>query len=255
MIRVGRRAGLSMAAAALPRLCWRCVRRSARSAVMLRVPPRKGRLRRKRRPGRTSRLSRNAEKKADPKPEPTAAELFEYIRGSLIEFSPDDRINDNLDASLDPTATVLTITQPDGHCDQFLSALDANTVMWDIYDASDSMTSRQPLLRLTVVSLPGKNARTCYDLENQVDAAIPANRARFLFLLAKIPDRSGASEDEQGDEEADCAKRGIRGEGYFQESLVGGRNSKLPLCPQYDRDSETSQRTIISLDSTIVRSP
>lgn len=112
-------------------------------------------------------------KKADPKPEPTPAELFEYIRGSLIEFSPDDRINDNLDASLDPTATVLTITQPDGHCDQFLSALDANTLVWDIYDASDSMNTRQPLLRLTVVSLPGKNARTCYDQENQVDAAVP----------------------------------------------------------------------------------
>ena len=92
------------------------------------------------------------------KPEATAAELFEYIRGTLMAYSPDDRINDNLDVSLDPTATVLTIKQPDGHCDIFLGALDANTVTWDFYDASDSMVSRQPLARMSVVSLPGKSA-------------------------------------------------------------------------------------------------
>ena len=127
--------------------------------------------------------------KAKPKPEPTPAELFGVIRGSLLAYSPDDHINDNLEVALDPTGTVLTISQPDGHCDQFLSALDANTLVWDVYDASDSMTSRQPLLRLSVISVPGKNARVCYDTDNQVDQTIPSNRARFLFLLAKIPDQ------------------------------------------------------------------
>ena len=88
-------------------------------------------------------------------------------------------------------ATVLTIKQPDGHCDIFLNALDANTLVWDVYDASDSMASRQPLARLTVISVAGKNARTCYDVDNQVDPTISGNRARLLFSWGKIPDGSG----------------------------------------------------------------
>lgn len=185
MNRVGRRVGLSLAAAACAAVLALWPQASAQCRYVTctnsqaKTPTQT----------QTQGQTQTHKKKADPKPEPTSADLFEYIRGALIEFSPDDRINDNLDASLDPTATVLTIKQPDGHCDQFLSALDANTLVWDIYDASDSMNTRQPLLRLTVVSLPGKNARTCYDNENQVDAAVPGNRARFLFLLAKIPDQ------------------------------------------------------------------
>jgi len=132
-----------------------------------------------------------AHKKAAAKPEPTAQDLYAYIRGALLAFSPDDRINDTLEVALDPTATVLTIKQPDGHCDIFLNALDANTLVWDVYDASDSMASRQPLARLTVISVPGKNARTCYDVDNQVDATISGNRARLLFSWGKIPDGSG----------------------------------------------------------------
>jgi hypothetical protein len=130
-------------------------------------------------------------KRAAPKPQPTSAELFAYIRGVLLAYSPDDRINDNLEVALDPTATILTVKQPDGHSYQFLRSLDANTLVWDVYDASDSVTSRQPLLRLSVVSVPGKNARVCYDQEDQVDQSIPSNRARFLFLLVKIPDVGG----------------------------------------------------------------
>jgi hypothetical protein len=132
-----------------------------------------------------------SKKKAKPKPEPTSAELFAYIRGALLEYSPDDRINDNLEVTIDPTATVLTIRQPDGHCDIFLSALDANTISWDVYDASDSMATRQPLARLTVVSVAGKNARSCYDVDNQVDPTVKTNRARLLFSWEKIPDGSG----------------------------------------------------------------
>ena len=130
-----------------------------------------------------------AHKKADPKPVVTAQDLYAYIRASLLAYTPDDNLNDNLEVALDPTATVLTIKQPDGHCDVFLSALDANTLVWDVYDASDSVTSRQPLLRLSVISVPGKSARICYDTDNRVDSTIPANRARFLFLLAKVPDQ------------------------------------------------------------------
>ena len=130
-------------------------------------------------------------KKAAPKKEPTSAELFTYIRGALMEYSGDDGANDNLEASIDPTATVLTIKQPDGHCDIFLNGLDANTISWDVYDASDSMQTRAPLARMTVVSMAGKRARTCYDVDNNIDPAIPVTRARILFSWSKIPDGSG----------------------------------------------------------------
>jgi len=98
-------------------------------------------------------------KKAPPKPEPTAQDLFAYIRGGLLSFSPDDGINDNLEVTLDPTGKILTVKQPDGHCDQFLSALDGNTIA-------------------------GQTARTCYDNRNTIDAKVAANRARFLFSFA-----------------------------------------------------------------------
>jgi hypothetical protein len=126
-----------------------------------------------------------------PKPEPTPTELFEYVRGALLAYSPDDRVNDNLEVSIDPTKTVITVKQPDGHCDIFLSALDANTISWDVYDATDSSQTRAPLARMTVVSAAGKTARTCYDMDNNVDQAIPSTRARFLFSWDRIPESSG----------------------------------------------------------------
>jgi hypothetical protein len=130
-------------------------------------------------------------KKVAAKKEPTTAELFSYIHGALLEYSGDDGSNDNLEVSIDPTATVLTIKQPDGHCDIFLSALDPNTIAWDVFDASDSMQTRAPLARMTVVSVSGKKARNCYDVDNNLDPAIPATRARILFSWVKIPEGSG----------------------------------------------------------------
>jgi len=130
-------------------------------------------------------------KKVAPKPELTSAELFAYIRGSLMEYSADDGANDNLEVSIDPTATVLTIKQPDGHCDIFLSSLDSNTMTWDVYDASDSMQTRAPLARMTVIATAGKKARTCYDTENNVDQSTPTTRARILFSWDRIPEGSG----------------------------------------------------------------
>jgi hypothetical protein len=130
-------------------------------------------------------------KKAEPKPEPTSQELFEYIRGGLIEYSPNDRVNDNLEVSIDPTATILTVKQPDGHCDIFLGSLDANTITWDVYDASDSMQTRAPLARMNIFSIPGKKARTCYDNDNNVDPSVPTTHVRLLFSWDKIPDGSG----------------------------------------------------------------
>lgn len=140
-------------------------------------------------PGLTQ--SQATQKKVTPKPEPTSAELFEYVRGALLAYSPDDRVNDNLEVLIDPTYTVLTIKQPDGHCDIFLSALDANTISWDVYDASDSMQTRAPLARMTIVSMAGKKARTCYDTENNVDPSIPSTHVRILFSWDKIPESSG----------------------------------------------------------------
>lgn len=166
MSQVGRRKGLSLAAA----IC----------AITLILSPLAGQAQ-----------SQAPKKKAPPKPEPTAAELFEYVRGALLAYSPDDRVNDNLEVSIDPTNTVLTIKQPDGHCDIFLSALDANTISWDVYDATDSSQTRAPLARMTVVSAAGKTARTCYDTDNNVDPAIPSTRVRLLFSWDKIPESSG----------------------------------------------------------------
>jgi len=132
-----------------------------------------------------------AHKKSAPVKEPTSAELFAYLRGALLQYSADDGVNDNLEVSIDPTATVLTIKQPDGHCDIFLNALDANTISWDVYDATDSMQTRAPLARLNVVSVAGKKARTCYDPENNIDPAPLPTRARILFSWEKIPEGSG----------------------------------------------------------------
>ena len=130
-------------------------------------------------------------RKTTPKPEVTSAELFAYVRGSLLQYSADDGVNDNLEVSIDPTATVLTIKQPDGLCNIFLSALDANTVTWDVYDASDSMQARAPLARMTIFSIAGKNARACYDPGNNIDPSTPVTRARLVFSWDKIPENSG----------------------------------------------------------------
>ncbi len=41
------------------------------------------------------------------------------------------------------------------------------------------------LVRLTLVSVSGKPARTCYDKANRVDESVPANRIRLLFSYSK----------------------------------------------------------------------
>ncbi len=130
-------------------------------------------------------------KKAEPKPEPTQAELFEYIRGKLITLSPDDGINDNVEVSLNAAGTVMTITQPSGRCDEFLSALNVNSISWDIFDPSDSHNSRPEMARVTIPSVSGKTARTCYDKKGKVDAEVTTNRVRLLFSLAKVEQISG----------------------------------------------------------------
>ena len=128
-------------------------------------------------------------KKTPPKPEPTAAELFEYIRGALLSLSPEDGINDNLEVKYNLATSAMTVTQPGGHCDEFLGALNANEVVWDDFDPSDARNSRERLVRVTLVSVSGKTARTCYDKANQVDDSGPPNRVRLLFSYAKADQR------------------------------------------------------------------
>ena len=119
------------------------------------------------------------------KPAPTAPELAEYIRGQMLSLSPDDGINDNQEVTFDAANQVMTVKQPDGRCEIYFSNLDANTVVWDVFDASDSNDTREQLLRVTIVSLSGKPARVCYDRQNHVVANIPTNRARLLFASYK----------------------------------------------------------------------
>ena len=133
----------------------------------------------------------NHKKRPDPKPEPTAPELFEYIRGALLTLSADDGINDNQEVTFNWTTNVMTITQPTGHCDHFLNALNTNNVVWDVFDPSDAHQTRDKLVRVTLVSVSGTTARTCYDKMNHVDASVPTNRIRLLFSFTKadqVPD-------------------------------------------------------------------
>jgi hypothetical protein len=123
--------------------------------------------------------------KPDPEPGPAVQTVFEFIRGALLSLSPDDGINDNIDVKFDVVTKVLTVTQPDGHCDQFMNSLEANDVVWDVFDPSSQYQQREKLLRVTLVSVSGKAARTCYDKKNRVDNTILTNRARFLFSLSK----------------------------------------------------------------------
>ena len=123
-----------------------------------------------------------------PKPEPTESDLVEYIRGALLSLSPSDGINDNLDVRYDETNKVFTITTPAGHCDLFVGALNPNNAVWDIFDPSDSDRQREKLVRLTMVSVSGKNARTCYDKLDHVDTTLIGNRARLLFSEPKADD-------------------------------------------------------------------
>ena len=137
-----------------------------------------------------------AHKKTAPpsKPEPTEPELVEYLRGALLSLSPNDGINDNLDIRYDETTKVLAVTTPAGHCDVVLSALNPNNTVWDVFDPSDSDRQREKLLRLTMVSVLGKTARTCYDRLDHVDTTLIGNRARFLFSQPKtddVPDFQG----------------------------------------------------------------
>jgi hypothetical protein len=127
----------------------------------------------------------------EPKPEPTESELVEYIRGALLAYSPSDGINDNLDVSFNTATSVLTVTGPSGHCDFSVPSLNADDTVWDVYDPSDSDRPREKLVRLTLVSVSGKDARTCYDGQGHIDTTMLANRARFLFSQPRtdeVPD-------------------------------------------------------------------
>lgn len=129
--------------------------------------------------------------KPEPKPEATAPELFEYVRSALLLLTPDDGINDNLEVTFNWTTNVMTVDQPSGHCDLFMNALDTNGVAWDLFDPSDAHQTRDKLLRLTLVSVSGTKARTCYDKAGQVDESIPTNRIRLLFSYTKAEQWTG----------------------------------------------------------------
>jgi hypothetical protein len=119
------------------------------------------------------------------KPEPSELDLFNYVRGKLLALSPSDGINDNVEVALDQDNYVLTITQPDGRCDIFLGAIDANTAIWEAFDPSDTYHTREDVLRLTMTSLSGRKARICYDNHNLVDTSLATNHVRLLFSMSK----------------------------------------------------------------------
>jgi len=127
----------------------------------------------------------------EPKPEATAPELFEYVRSALLLLTPEDGVNDNLEVTFNWTTNVMTIVQPTGHCELFMNALNSNDVAWDVFDPSDAHESRERLIRLTLVSVSGTRARTCYDTAGREDVSVPANRIRFLFAYTKADQWTG----------------------------------------------------------------
>lgn len=129
---------------------------------------------------------------ADNQPlEPTQEELAEYLRGKLLSLSPSDGINDNLEVRFDASASTLTVVQPTGRCEQFLGALNANSVIWDIFDPSDEQNPREKLLRLTGNSVSGEQARACFDLNGSREEGTSTNRVRLLFSLGKSEQIAG----------------------------------------------------------------
>jgi hypothetical protein len=136
-------------------------------------------------PGRVAHKATGSGQAHAKKPEPTQQELVDYVRGKLLELSPNDGINDNQDGSFDAAAGVLSVTQPDGRCDVFLAAINSNSLLWKTFDPSDTYHPRAKVLRVTVTAMGGQKARTCYDTHNQVDASVARNRARLLFSLPK----------------------------------------------------------------------
>lgn len=129
--------------------------------------------------------------KPAPKPEPTEPELAEYIRGSLLSLSPADGINDNAEVSWNADTKVLTVSGPGGRCETSLPSLNANAMVWDLYDPSDTYRTREKLLRLTLVSVSGKTARHCYDAQGRENPLMPTNRARFLFSESHADETPG----------------------------------------------------------------
>ena len=121
----------------------------------------------------------------DPKANASAPELFEYVRSALLLLTPEDGVNDNQEVTMNWTTYVMTIAQPAGHCDLYMNALNANDVAWDVFDPSDAHETREKLVRLTLVSVSGTKARTCYDKAGRTDEGVPSNRIRFLFSYQK----------------------------------------------------------------------
>ncbi len=131
------------------------------------------------------------EPKTEPRTEAAAPELFEYVRSALLLLTPEDGVNDNVEVTFNWSTNVMTIVQPGGHCDLFMNALNSNDVAWDVFDPSDTHETRGKLLRLTLVSVSGTRARTCYDKSGRVDESVPANRIRFLFSQQKADQWTG----------------------------------------------------------------
>jgi hypothetical protein len=130
-------------------------------------------------------------KMGEPQLQASQQDIFDYIRGKLLSLSPSDGLNDNLEVTFDPASSVLSVTQPDGHCDIFLDGIDTNSALWETVDPSEPYHTRPAVLRVTMNSRAGKRARVCYNTDGKIDLKMASNRARLLFSLSKaeaVPD-------------------------------------------------------------------
>jgi hypothetical protein len=144
-------------------------------------------------PEKNTKSARHA-KAPDPLLDATQGDLAEYMRGKLIALSPSDGINDNIEVRFDQPTSTLTIIQPGSRCEHFLNALDTNNIYWDVFDPSDPVNSREPILRLTATSVSGKKARACYDAKGHPEQGLNTNRVRLLFSYPKSEQVSGVQD-------------------------------------------------------------
>ena len=136
---------------------------------------------------RVRRAIGTAQRKPEPKPEPTAQELFEYVRSALILLSPDDGINDNLEVTFNP-ATQLDDRNAARRPLRSISRMRSTQTMsaWDVFDPSDaSRVPRTALAPYTGLRQRQEGAEPATTRQNKSMQALPANRVRLLFSLSQ----------------------------------------------------------------------
>jgi len=119
-------------------------------------------------------------------PLPRSRSYFSTSAARSYLLSPDDGINDNVEVTFNPATSVLTVTQPSGHCDEFLNALDAQNAVWDQFDPSDAQqTRRKSWSDSRWFRWPANQPVSATTRQTRLTPAFRGNRVRLLFSFSK----------------------------------------------------------------------